>query len=211
MTRQRMLSRLAVAVSLLLLLPSHVAAQDGRELPASTVIYFVRHGEATDGSLNDQGRARAEAFLTTVREVRFTHVFSSHTRRATQMVEPVATARGLSVVQLPQPGTIVGNVEVKENSPSGVAVAPMIDALRRVPPGSTVLPGGNRENIFAALNGLGVLVCSTQSDAECVPCLTAACWGEWFDWIWVITVTPRPRPRMMELHYAATPGGFSKP
>ena len=203
---------LCFSILLALVASDHLVAQSASQgHPDSTVIYFVRHGETTNGSLNAQGQARAEAFLATVREVRFTHVFSSHTLRARQQVEPVATARGLSVVQVPLPGTRVGNEEVTENSPAGLAVTPMIDSLRRVPPGSTVLVGGNRENIFAALNGMGVPVCGMQSESECVPCLTAACWGNWFDRIWVITMTPGLRPRMVELHYAARPDGLSKP
>jgi hypothetical protein len=178
-----------------------LTAQSDGQIATPTVFYFVRHGEVTNGSLNVQGRERARVLAKTLREVHFTNIFASHTARTREMVEPIAAEQKLPVIQLPQPGTVIGAVTVREDSPTNLAAKPMIEALKRVAPGSTVLVAGNRDNIFAVLNGLGVPLCNSAT-TECVPCLTSACYGEWYDRLWILTVTPGAKPRLMELHYS---------
>ena len=100
---------IAVVVVGLLFTHSGAVAQQPSESDDVTVIYFVRHAEVDPAQptfpLNHAGRLKADALARAVSEVRFTHVFSSHTTRARQMVEPVALARNLPVQQLPMPGT----------------------------------------------------------------------------------------------------------
>ena len=65
-------------------------------------ILVVRHAEA-DGSqptipLTAAGRQRADLLVQTLRGVKFTHFFTSHTTRTRQMVEGIAAAQGLPIV-----------------------------------------------------------------------------------------------------------------
>jgi len=43
--------------------------------------------------------------------------------------EAVAKARGLSVIQLPKPGSIVDGSTVNDKTPAKVAIKPLVDAL----------------------------------------------------------------------------------
>src|SRR5688500_4023426 len=72
-------------------------------------IFIIRHAES-DGSqptvpLTAVGRQRADLLVQTFRAVKFTHVFASHTARSRQMVERISSIHGLSIVQLPVPGS----------------------------------------------------------------------------------------------------------
>jgi hypothetical protein len=69
-------------------------------------------------------------FAAAVKEVTFSHVFASHTVRARQMVEPVAKASGLTIVQLPQPGSQFDGTPVVDATPSAVAARPLATASR---------------------------------------------------------------------------------
>ena len=178
-----------------------------------TVIYFVRHGEVDPTRptfpLSEAGKQRAGVLTQTVSAVDFTHVFSSHTTRARQMVEPAAQERGLPVRQLPEPGTRLDGALVSDSMPSRVAVRPLVAALRALPPGSRVLVGVNSDNIYALLNGLGVRTASPQepcaSGATCVPCLTNACFPGGEDQLWILVLTGGSTPpTLIELRYGAT-------
>lgn len=185
---------------------------------ARTLIYFVRHGEVDNNdpmhALNARGRERARAFAATVQDVMFTHVFSSHTTRTRQMVEPVAVARGLKATQLPQPGTRLDGRIVNEDTPTGAAVGPLTDALRRLPPGSRALVGVNRENVFAVMNGLGLPLASRSqpclNGGNCVPCLNASCFpggpqGD-YDHLWILVIdSSSSTPQLIDLHYGVGP------
>src|SRR5688500_17466438 len=105
--------RLCLALTIALtLVPGWTQAQRS-EGAQPTIIYFVRHGQVDPTQptfpLSAEGRARAVVFAQTVRDVSFTHIFSSHTTRARQTVEPVAESTKLPIVQLPRPGTLVEN------------------------------------------------------------------------------------------------------
>jgi hypothetical protein len=193
----------------LLLMPAAGSAQATPRSAEPTVIYFVRHGEVdpTPPSfpLSDAGTRRAGVFARTVSSVGFTFIFSSHTTRARQMVEPVAHERQLPVRQLPLPGAIVDGVIVSDSTASKVAVKPLVEALSGVPQGSRVLVGVNSDNIYALLHGLGVALGTAENPcmkgATCVPCLTRGCFppGDPF-WILVIDGDSR-RPTLIELRY----------
>jgi hypothetical protein len=210
----RIQMRQAKAVTIaLLLLPVPGLAQSSPVSSEPTVIYFVRHGEVDPTSptfpLSDAGRRRAEVFARTVRDVNFTVILSSHTTRARQMVEPVATERKLAVRQLPLPGTRLDDGIVSDSTPSKVAVAPLLEALRTVPRGSRVLVGVNSDNVYALLHGLGVRVATAESPcvrgATCVPCLTNACFPGGEDQLWILVVAAEPtRPTLIELRYGAS-------
>lgn len=200
-----------VAVVLSSLLAAGVtSAQEAGERAGPTIIYFVRHGEVDptppNFPLSEAGRRRAEVFAQTVRGVRFTHVFSSHTTRARQMVEPAAGARQFAVLQLPAPGTIIDGAAVTDRTTSRVAIAPLVAALRTLPPGSSALVGVNSDNIYAILNGLGVPVATEGAPCTlgrtCVPCLTNACFPGGEDQLWMLIIERGDAaPTLVEFRY----------
>jgi hypothetical protein len=206
---------LSAVVFGLLLRPGAPMAQQPTEGDGVTVIYFVRHAEVDPTQptfpLNAAGRLKAGAFARTVTAVRFTHVFSSHTTRALQMVEPVALARNLPVVQLPRPGVQPDSTVVSNRTSSRAAIGPLVTALGALPRGSRALVGVNSDNVYAILSGLGVRVATPEQPCSagetCVPCLTNACASPRYDQLWLLVLkhdaTP---PTLIELRYGETGG-----
>src|SRR5438132_2438898 len=83
-------------------------------------IIIVRHAE-TDTSqptlpLTAVGRQRAELLGHTLRGVKFTHLFATHTTRARQMVDGISATNGVPVVQLPAPGSTLDGQPVNEQT-----------------------------------------------------------------------------------------------
>ena len=155
--------------------------------------------------LNAAGMVRAKVFAASVASVRFTHVFSSHTTRARQMVEPAAAQRGLPVVQLPGPGRLLNGVLIDDRVSSREAIQPLVTALRQLPAGSRALVGVNSDNIYAILYGLGTPVAGSDGrcalGSTCVPCLTNQCF-KGVDQLWVLVIdTASPMPTLIELRY----------
>lgn len=199
----------AAVVSLWLLSPMALAQAPpaGDEL---TLIFFVRHAEVDPTlptvPLNAAGQQRAADFARSVGSVAFTHVFSSHTTRARQMVEPAARATQLPVRQLPEPGSTVDAIVVSDRTSSRVAIAPLVQALAALPAGSRALVGVNSDNINAILHGLGVPVATPDRPCRdgnsCVACLTNDCAAPRFDQMWILILAPGgTRPTLIELRY----------
>ena len=195
----------------MMLVPPAILAQTAASGSPTTVIYFVRHAaiDPTEPTfpLSAQGKAQADVFARTVRDVHFTHVFSTHTTRARQMVEPAARHRNLPILQLPTPGSRLDTVTVSDRTSSRVAIAPLLEALRKLPTGSSALVGVNSDNIYALLNGMGVPVATAAkpcaSGSTCVPCLTNACFPGGEDQLWILLLHPGSTPRLIELRYGA--------
>lgn len=196
-----------------LLLP--LASLPPQSLPESdvTVIYFVRHAEVDPTQptfpLSAAGHLKALALARAVSEVSFSHVFSSHTTRAREMVEPVATARNLTVQQLPQPGVQADGAMVSDRTSSRAAIAPLVRALSLLPIGSRALVGVNSDNVYAIMNGLGVPEATAEqpcrSGRTCVPCLNNSCASPRYDQLWLLILGREPtRPTLIELRYGAT-------
>ena len=204
-----------VAASLvgLLLVPMATAAQQSPGMDDVTVLYLVRHAEVDPTQpafpLNTAGRLKADALARAVSAVRFTHIFSSHTTRARQMVEPAALARNLAVQQLPRPGAELDGTMVSDRTPSRNATRPLVQALRALPAGSRALVGVNSDNVYAILNALGVPAGTTQepcrSGGNCVPCLTNDCASPRYDQLWLLVLqSGTARPTLIELRYGDT-------
>ena len=177
-------------------------------------ILIVRHAEADTSQptvpLTAAGRQRAELLVHTLRGLKFTHIFASHTTRARQMVEGIASAQGLPMVQLPVPGSILDGQPVTDQTSRRAPIEPISTALLKLPPGSVALVALNSENIFAILNRLGVSVApSGQSCAPgsmCVPCTDNSCYPRSdFDHIWhLVRESGRATPiALVELRYGA--------
>jgi hypothetical protein len=177
-------------------------------------ILIVRHAE-TDTSqptlpLTAVGRQRAELLVETLRGVKFTHIFASHTTRARQMVEAIAIAHGLTVMQLPVPGSIVDGQPVTDQTSRRAPIEPISTALLRLPPGSVALAALNSENIFAIRNRLVVPVAlggkSCTPGSMCVPCTDNSCYPrDQYNHIWhLVRESGRAEPLAFhELRYAA--------
>jgi hypothetical protein len=177
-------------------------------------ILIVRHAEA-DGThptipLTTAGRQRADVLAQTLRGVTFTHIFTSHTTRTRQMVESIAAAQGIPIVQLPEPGSWLDGHPVTEQTSRRAPIEPIATALLQLPPGSVALVALNSENIFAILHRLGVpLAPAGQAGALgslCVPCTDNSCYPRSaFDHLWhLVREAGRPEPRaLLELRYGA--------
>ena len=180
-------------------------------------IFIVRHAEPDVSQasqpivpLTAVGRQRAELLTHTFRGVKFTHIFATHTTRTRQMVEGIASARGLPIVQLPVPGSILDGQPVTDQTSRRAPIEPIAAALLKLPPGSVALAVLNSENIFAILNRLGVPVApSGQACAPgsmCVPCTENSCYPRTeYDHLWHLvresgSATPLT---LVELRYGA--------
>jgi hypothetical protein len=177
-------------------------------------ILIARHAEYDASQptqpLTPAGRRRAELFAQTLRGIKFTHVFASFTTRARQMVEAIASARGLTVMQLPVPGSTVDGQPVTDQTDRRAAIEPISTALLKLAPGSVALAALNSENIFAILNRLGVSVApqgkSCTPGSMCVPCTDNSCYPRSeYDLLWHLVREPgRAEPlAFIELRYAA--------
>lgn len=157
-------------------------------------LLVVRHAE-TDPSkpnlpLSAVGEARARVLTESVRGIKFSHLFSTHTVRARQMLQGTADRLSLPIVQLPAPGSRWGGETVTDQTSRRAPIEPMIAAVRALPAGSVALLALNSENIFAIFNGLGVPVASPCSaGAFCVPCTDNSCYPRNdFDHLWHVVI-----------------------
>lgn len=177
-------------------------------------IFLIRHAEADNTQptipLTPAGLQRAEILAQTLRGVRFTHYFASHTTRARQMVEKMAAMRGMTVSQLPMPGSVFNGQTVTDSTDRRAPIEPISNALEQLPPGSVALVALNSENIYAILNRLGVPLAASGQTCEpgslCVPCTNNSCYPRTeFDHLWHLVRQPgRPDPlALVELRYGS--------
>ena len=175
-------------------------------------ILIVRHAEADASQptvpLTAAGRQRADLLTHTLRGVKFTHIFATHTGRTRQMVEAVASAQGLQIVQLPVPGSMLDGQPVTDQTSRRAPIEPIATALLKLPPGSVALMALNSENIFAILNRLGIPVApagqSCVPGSMCVPCTDNSCYPrKEFDHLWhIVRESTRAEPlAFVELRY----------
>lgn len=187
------------------------AAAHAQVTPQTVSIFIVRHAE-TDRSqptlpLSAVGRQRAELLAPTLNGVTFTHLFASHTIRARQMLEAIATRHDLKIVQLPAPGSVLDGQIVTDQTSRRAPIEPVAAALLKLPPGSVALAALNSENIYAILNRLGVSVAEPgkpcMAGQMCVPCLDNKCFPPEFDRMWHVILDPgRATPlAFVELRY----------
>jgi hypothetical protein len=177
---------LAVVVALLGLAEQPLAQEQ------SVSIIIVRHAEADTSQptvpLTAKGRERAALLVHTFRDVKFTHIFGTHTIRTRQTVEGVAAAQSIPIVQLPAPGSMLDGKPVTDQTSRRAPIDPVAAALMQLPPGSVALAALNSENIFAIINKLGVPVAQSCAPASmCVPCTDNTCFPrDEFDRIWLL-------------------------
>lgn len=166
---------------------------------APVTILVVRHAE-TDQSqahlpLSAQGEKRAQVLEQTLRDMKFTHLVATHTVRARQMLDAIASKQGLRVAQYPAPGSTWQGETVTDQTSRRAPIEPVAEALAKLPPGSRALVALNSENIYAILNKLGVPAATGDGPCVpgqmCVPCLDNTCYPRNdFDHLWVIVKQP---------------------
>lgn len=178
-----------------------------------TQINFLRHAEIDkknpDKPLTAKGRERAAALVKHFEGIKITHIYASHTDRTRDTVLPLAKAQGLKVQQFPTPGSTVGGEVVTNRSKGKVAIKPLIDALKKVPEGSTVVVGGNSGNLYAIMAGLGVRVATKENpcgkdDMSCLPCADKSCFPKKeFNNLWLVipAATPSGHATMSRSEY----------
>ncbi|MBK8324846.1 MAG: histidine phosphatase family protein [Betaproteobacteria bacterium] len=175
-------------------------------------IFIVRHAESDNKlptvPLTRKGMERAALLAPTVRGIKFTHLFASHTTRARQMLEEVSATSRLPIVQLPTPGSTLDGQVVNDQTTRRAPIEPISDALLKLPPGSVALVALNSENIYAILNKLGVPVAKAGQGCEpgstCVPCTDNSCYPrDEYNHLWhVVRVPGRAEPvAFAELRY----------
>ncbi|WKG05177.1 histidine phosphatase family protein [Mycolicibacterium sp. HK-90] len=151
------------------------------------VVYIVEHGEPVFSDpalpLSANGIRHGKALHAVLRDVKFTNVYSSSALRSKQTVSYTADPLGLPIVQLPDgdPAT-----------PTEAAVEPIVQAVTKLPAGSTALVGGNTENIYRIINKLGIpVVQGCGPNQQCVPCSDKTCFTENdLNSIWRVTIYP---------------------
>ena len=158
-------------------------------------IFIVRHAESDNTQptvpLSKKGLERATLLAPTVRGLKFTHLFASHTTRARQMLEGISASSSLPIVQLPAPGSTLDGKLVNDQISRRAPIEPIADALLKLPPGSVALVALNSENIYAILNKLGVPVAKAgqgcAQGSACVPCTDSSCYPrDEFNHLWHI-------------------------
>lgn len=213
-----MLRRATRIVVIALIASSVAAVADALAQMQPVTVVIVRHPETGPATatepptipLTPAGRQRAELLVQTFHDIRFTHIFATHTTRARQTVEQVAAVQKLQVVQLPAPGSMLAGQPVTDSTLRQAAIEPIANAVLQLPAGSVVLIAANSDNIYGILNRLGVPVSATEQKCTvgsmCVPCLTNACFpGADFDRLWYLVIEPgRAKPAVMiETRYGA--------
>lgn len=202
---------LAAAVLVFIVAQVVTMAEAFAQIQPVTVV-IVRHPETTNDAptfpLTPVGRQRAGLLVQTFRDITFTHIFSSHTTRTRQTVEPVAAVQKLQVVQLPTPGSMLDGHAVTDSTPRQAAIQPVANALLQLPPGSVALAALNSDNIYGVLNRLGVPVAATGQTCAvgsmCVPCLTNACFpADDYDRLWYLVIEAGKPLVMIETRYGA--------
>lgn len=205
-----------IFASAFLMLTLLIVASDRLSAQAQTVsIVIVRHQETVPEGpptrpLTALGQQRADLLIHTLRDVKFTHFFASHTTRSRQAIEKIAAAHRLPVVQLPEPGSLLEGKTVTDDTSRRAPIEPISEALLQLPAGSVALAGLNSENIYAILNRLGVPEAPTGGTCApgsmCVPCTSNKCYpGKEFDHLWHVVRQPgRAEPlAYIELRYGA--------
>ncbi len=123
-----------------------VAAQPERERSSAsppTLVFVVRHAEKADDGTPDPpllpaGVERADCLAQVLRDVEVTHLFATDLQRTSLTVQPLATASGLTVEELP-----ASDIEL------------LAETLRALPAGSVAVVAGHSNSIPSLTQQLG--------------------------------------------------------
>jgi hypothetical protein len=175
----------------------------------TTKFHFIRHAEI-DGStpdkfLNEQGKQRAQALVEHFLDHNVSQIYATHTDRTFNTVAPLAKARTVSIQQVPGQGQIIAGKTVTNRSSGKIAIKPMIESLKLVEQGNTIIVSANSGNLFAIMSGIGVpvkgdAVCSDSDN--CLPCKSKKCFPKKeFNNIWTVTVSSDGKTSLQNSKY----------
>jgi len=141
---------------------------------AETHMYFIRHADIDLDSgikqLTPAGEQRSHDLVNAMNGVLLTHIFVTDYPRTLDTAEPISKSRNMEAELIPY--------RVKRT------IGPMINALKSIPDGSSVLIVANSGNLFEIMSGMGV------ATNDSMPCDTNKCFDiEAFDNIWHVTIS----------------------
>ena len=194
---QRLLIRLVLvlgASGLITMLASCAVFTDDNH---KTRIHFIRHAEidssTPDKFLSEQGKRRAQVLVEHFQGRNISQIYATHTDRTYNTVASMAKARDIVIQQVPRQGQLIGGKTVTNRSSGKIAIKPMVELLKQVEHGSTVIVSANSGNLFAIMSGIGVPVKgeATCNDSEnCLPCKSKKCFPKKeFNNIWTVSVS----------------------
>lgn len=200
-----------ILISLVILSGALTNIAFAKSLPDQTTFYFVRHAEINkeniDKPLNTKGKQRAEVLVEYLKQNHITHIYATHTDRTRDTVSPLSKTLGLSITQMPKPGSSINGKITSNRSKGKIAIKPLISSLSSVPKGSSVVVAANSGNIFGVMAGLGVpvvgndAICSSEP-SKCLPCNTKKCFPKKeFNNVWVITIDGNGRTNLARSTY----------
>jgi len=162
-----------------------------------TKFHFMRHaefdGSTPDKPLNEQGKLSAQVLVSHFEGQDISQIYATHTDRTFDTVTPLAKARAISIQQVPRQGAVLGGKSVTNRSSGKIAIKPMIESLKQVEQGSTIIVSANSGNLFAIMSGIGVPVKGETACNDldnCLPCKTKKCFPKKeFNNIWTVTAS----------------------
>jgi hypothetical protein len=202
-------TRLAVVLSAWCLITLLTACALFANDDDTTKFYFIRHAEfdssTPDKPLNEQGKRRAQSLVTHFQGLNISQIYATHTDRTLDTVAYLAKALNISIQQVPRQGQIVDGKPVTNLSSGKIAIKPMIETLKRVAQGSSVVVSANSGNLFAIMSGIGVPVKGEAACIDpdnCLPCKTKKCFPtKEFDNIWTVTVSSDGKSSLQNSKY----------
>lgn len=174
-----------------------------------TKFHFLRHAEidssTPDKFLSEQGKQRAQVLVEHFQGKAISQIYATHTDRTYNTVSALAKAREIVIRQVPRQGQIIGGKTVTNRSSGKIAINPMIESLKQVEQGSTIIVSANSGNLFAIMSGIGVPVkgeaACTDSD-NCLPCKSKKCFPtKEFNNIWTVSVSSDGKISLQDSKY----------
>jgi hypothetical protein len=176
-----------------------------------TTFHFIRHAEidasTPDKFLNEQGKQRAQTLVEHFEDHNIAQIYATHTDRTFNTVAPLAKVLDISIQQVPRQGQLIGGKSVTNRSSGKIAIEPMIESLKQVESGITVIVSANSGNLFAIMSGIGVpvkgdAVCTDSN--HCLPCKTKKCFPKKeFNNIWTVTVSSDGKVSLQNSKYGS--------
>ena len=148
------------------------------------IVFLLRHADRTgnDAELNDLGKQRAALLARMLSESGVSVAFRSDTNRAAKTLEPLTTKLG-AVLR-------VKEIEKKDGDPGDVHANKVADAVRALPPDTTVAVVGHSDTLGPTIKRLDG---GTIDQIE----------GHEFDKLFVLFIPPNGSATLVKLRYGA--------
>jgi hypothetical protein len=150
------ISKQQLLLSMFAFLAVVISSLPTRAQEQAVTIVIVRHPENDNSRTSEAvvpptaaGGERAALLMHTFPDVKFTHMFGSHTTRSRETIEGIAAKQKLSSVLLPTPGAALDGEVVTDQTSRRAVIEPVASALKELPCGSVALVALNSENVYA--------------------------------------------------------------